>query len=115
MPELVCWKCGVSLKEVPHPITRHSNCLACYAELHCCRMCKSYDTRYIGKCNDERADSVVNKESANFCEYFKPRPGAFASAEDKAARSAEAELKALFANEDASDDPDDDPNDHQGP
>lgn len=114
MPDLVCWKCGASLKEVPRPITRRSNCLACYAELHCCRMCKSYDTRYIGKCSDERADSVVNKDSANFCEYFKPRAGAFAAAEDKAARSAEEELKALFGGDDASGEPNAEPKDKTG-
>jgi len=96
VPDLVCWKCGASLKEVPRPITRHSTCLECYAELHCCRMCKSYDTRYIGKCSDERADTVPIKDNANFCEWFEPRPDAFASAEDEAARSAGADLKALF-------------------
>lgn len=105
MPDLVCWKCGASLKEVPRPLTRHSNCLACYAELHCCRMCKSYDTRYISKCSDERADTVSIKDSANFCEYFKPRPGAYAAEEDHAARSAEADLRALFGEEDGAEDP----------
>ncbi len=67
-------------------------------------MCESYDTRYISKCSDERADTVANKDSANFCEWFKPRPGAYASAEDAAARSAEADLRSLFGDTDGTND-----------
>lgn len=93
---LVCWKCGASLKNVPRPITRRSNCLACYAELHVCLMCKSYDTRYPNRCSDERADPPVHKDSANFCEFFKPKPDAFDAGGERASRKAEAELKALF-------------------
>jgi len=114
VPDLVCWKCGASLKEVPRPITRHHNCLACYAELHCCRMCESYDTRYIGKCSDERADTVTNKDTANFCEWFKARPGAYASEEDAAARSAESDLRALFGDEETPGDPPDDSGENEG-
>lgn len=93
---LVCWKCGASLKEVPRPITRHSNCLSCYAELHCCVMCRRYDTRYPNRCNDERADPPVHKDSANFCEYFSPRPNAFDAGGKKASKRAQAQLKAMF-------------------
>lgn len=102
---LVCWKCGASLKDVPRPITRHSNCLACYAELHCCVMCKSYDSRYPNRCNDERADPPIHKDSANFCEFFKPRPNAFNTEEDRESKAAQSELKALFG-EDAGDNED---------
>lgn len=93
---LVCWKCGASLKTVPRPLTRRSNCPECYAELHCCVMCKSYDNRYPNRCNDERADPPVHKDSANFCEYFKPMPNAFDAGGHKESRAAQAELKALF-------------------
>lgn len=114
---LVCWKCGESLKKVPRPITRHSNCPACYAELHCCMMCKSYDTRYPNRCNDERADPPVYKDTANFCEFFKPQPSAFDPGQDQASKQAQAELKAMFGEDDgseeeiepASDKPDDAP------
>lgn len=100
---LVCWKCGASLKKVPRPITRHSNCPACYAELHCCVMCKSYDTRYPNRCNDERADPPVYKDTANFCEFFKPLPNAFDPSQDQASKQAQAELKAMFGEDDGSD------------
>lgn len=100
---LVCWKCGASLKDVPRPITRHSNCLSCYAELHSCVMCKRYDTRYPNRCSDERADPPVHKDSANFCDYFAPRPGTFDAGGKKASKRAQAELEALFGGQDSTD------------
>lgn len=96
---LICWKCGASLEDVPRPITRHSNCPACYAELHCCVMCKSFDARYPNRCSDERADPPVHKDSANFCEFFKPRPNAFDTTQDRESKQAKAELQALFGAE----------------
>lgn len=94
--QLVCWKCGASLKDVPRPITRRSNCPACYAELHCCRMCRKQDNRYIGRCSDERADPPRDKDKANFCDYFAPLSGAFDSGRSRAAADARSELEALF-------------------
>jgi len=59
-------------------------------------MCRRYDTRYIGRCNDDRTDPPEDKERANYCEYFVPAPDAF-SAEDAAeAQRARDELAALF-------------------
>lgn len=108
---LVCWKCGVSLEKVPRPITRHSNCPSCYAELHCCVMCKSFDTRYTSKCNDERADPPIYKDTANFCEFFKPLPNAFDPGQDQASKQAQAELNAIFGE---NDDPAENPREAEG-
>jgi hypothetical protein len=97
MTELVCWSCGASLEEVPRPITRHSNCLKCHQQLHCCRMCRSYNERYDNKCGDERADPPVEKETANFCDFFRPRAKAYEVAEADGASDARAKLDALFS------------------
>lgn len=59
-------------------------------------MCKSYDTRYTNKCNDERADPPIYKDTANFCEFFKPLPNAFDPGQDQASKKAQAELQAMF-------------------
>lgn len=62
-------------------------------------MCKSYDTRYPNRCSDERADPPVYKDTANFCEYFKPKPNAYDPDQDRASQEAQAELQALFGEE----------------
>jgi hypothetical protein len=62
---LICWKCGASLAELPLPLGRLAECLACHAELHVCRMCEFYDPRVTNSCNEPRAEEVKDKESAN--------------------------------------------------
>lgn len=72
VPELLCWHCGASLAEIPLPISRHANCEKCFEVLHCCRMCRHYEPDRRPYCGHERAEPPVEKESANFCDYFKP-------------------------------------------
>jgi len=73
-----------------------SHCKACFAELHACLMCSKYTTRFHRKCEDERTDPPERKDSANFCEYYKPRAGAFDAHGKMEGDAASAELKALF-------------------
>jgi hypothetical protein len=51
---LICWKCGASLAELPLPLGRLAECLACHAELHVCRMCEFYDPRVTNSCDEPR-------------------------------------------------------------
>ena len=76
---LVCWKCGASLDEVPKPISRYAECLTCRVELHVCRLCRFYDTSVAQDCREPMADEVKDKTRANFCEFFEPRADAFAA------------------------------------
>jgi hypothetical protein len=94
--ELSCWKCGASLAELTLPLRRLEECRACGAELHVCRMCEFHDTAVAKSCREPVAEEVKDKTRANFCDYFRPRPGAFVAAGDAAAR-ARAELETLFA------------------
>jgi hypothetical protein len=93
---LVCWKCGASLTAVPLPLSRQAECPACRAWLHACRLCEFYDPRLTGKCREERAEEVRDRETANFCDYFKPRPHAYIAARPGKADTAKAGLTALF-------------------
>jgi len=77
--ELVCWKCGASLKALPLPLGRRAECLACGAELHVCRLCRHYDTGKAKHCRELAADEVKNKTKANFCDWFQPRTNAYGS------------------------------------
>jgi hypothetical protein len=75
--DLVCWKCGSSLAELTLPLRRLEECAKCRAELHVCRMCVDYDTRIAKHCREPTAEEVRDKAAANFCDHFKPRPGAY--------------------------------------
>ena len=47
-------------------------------------------------CREPIAEEVKDKERANFCDYFKPRPGAYSKADVSASNQARAGLDALF-------------------
>jgi hypothetical protein len=93
---LVCWKCGASLAEVPQPLSQQAVCPKCRAWLHACRLCRSYDPRIEGKCAEDRAEEVRDKEGANFCDWFKPQPGAFAVKAGERNAAAKSRIDALF-------------------
>ena len=94
---LGCWKCGAPLTGVPLPLSRRAECPACHAELHACRLCRYFDTRVNAQCTEDRAEEVREKERANFCDYFKPKPGAYRARDSAKSRAAQAAVDALFA------------------
>lgn len=93
---LQCWKCGADVSGARLPDAREARCPACEADLHACRMCRHYAPRLSGQCDEDRAEEVMNKERANFCDWFSPQPGAFVAGRDPAAGAARARLESLF-------------------
>lgn len=96
VPDLVCWKCGASFGDIPLPLSRFAECKACHAPLHTCRQCEFFDPRVAKSCRETIAEEVKDKTRANFCDYLRPRPGAFVAAETVAADQARSELESLF-------------------
>ncbi len=93
---LVCWKCGASLAALSLPLSRLDECKQCGAQLHVCKLCEWYSPSVAKQCREPIAEEVRDKERANFCDYFKPRPNAYSDAAQVAAQKARAELEALF-------------------
>lgn len=96
MAGVVCWNCGCSLEDIPRPISRHANCPECFEDLHCCRLCIHFAPRLTGQCDDDRADPPVQKESANFCEFYRPLSGAYEDVRGSRRDVARQQLDALF-------------------
>lgn len=94
-----CWKCGTELKNLLLPFSRYEECSTCNADLHVCIACKNYEPALTDACREERADFVLDKDKANFCDYFKPNPRPFKSKDDAEARQAKARLADLFGEE----------------
>lgn len=51
-------------------IGRHDECPKCGHSIHCCKMCKFYDVHAYNECHEPNAERIVDKEIANYCEYF---------------------------------------------
>ena len=93
---LVCWRCGASLAALSLPLLRLEVCKACNAELHVCKMCVEYNTAYAKHCREPTAEEVRKKDEANFCDHFKPKPGAYVASDPADAIRAKAALDDLF-------------------
>ncbi|MDH3872342.1 MAG: hypothetical protein OEU44_09015 [Gammaproteobacteria bacterium] len=93
---LVCWRCGAAVKPDQRPINRLEQCRGCQADLHVCRLCRSWNPRMTGYCDHDHAEPPLERERANFCQYYKPRPGAFTPGEQDVDRDARKELDSLF-------------------
>jgi hypothetical protein len=65
----LCFRCG---GEVPgdQRILRDAECEHCAQDLHCCRNCRFHEPGASNQCAEPQAEWVVDKERANFCEFF---------------------------------------------
>ena len=96
MPELICWKCGASIAALSLPLRRADECRACGAALHVCKLCEFYDVTVAKHCREPIAEIVREKDRANYCDYFKPRAGAYSTKGVAEADAAKAQLDVLF-------------------
>lgn len=46
-------------------------CEKCDFDLHCCYNCFFCDASSYNECHEPQAERILDKEKANFCEYFK--------------------------------------------
>jgi len=69
--EVKCFSCHkLTDLDVGKKILRHEECVSCGASMHCCKMCKYYDPTAYNECRESIAERIVDKEKANFCEFF---------------------------------------------
>ena len=94
--DIQCWNCGKELKNLLLPFSRHEECSYCNADLHVCIACKNYEPSISDACKEDRADFVLDKDRANFCDYFKVNPRAYKKQDNSKARKERAKLAELF-------------------
>ncbi len=93
---LLCWRCGADLSVLTLPLRRLEECPACSVHLHVCRLCRYFDRARPRQCREDDAEEVRDKERANFCDYFRPAPGAFDAAGAAVVERARQALDDLF-------------------
>ena len=59
-------------------------------------MCVDYDTSVAKSCREPIAEEVKEKDRANFCDYFKPRPDAYRPRDQTAELKSRTPLDAMF-------------------
>lgn len=66
-----CYVCHKDV-EIVERVGRRDTCPHCDGDLHICRNCEFYDPEAYNECRETEAARVLDKESANFCDYFSP-------------------------------------------
>ncbi len=71
-------------------------CAGCGRATHVCRNCEFYDPAYNNACRETMAERVVDKDRANFCEYFAPASAGKAQGAPRPTKDAKSSLEELF-------------------
>jgi hypothetical protein len=92
---LNCAFCNGVLK-ITGSVGRQDTCPHCDRDLRCCRQCKFYDPHAYNECREVSAERIVDKERANFCDYFVLRGTKGAGRGSNKVKEAKEALEALF-------------------
>ncbi len=89
-----CFRCGEPLRLLPgERVRRQDTCSHCQADLHVCLNCTYYEPGRQNDCREPQSEPVLDKERANFCDYFQPGDGLEREEQTSKAKSA---LESLF-------------------
>ncbi len=91
---MFCYNCGKEIT-ITERISREEKCTNCRVLLHCCKNCKFFKETAYHQCREPQAEFVKDKESANFCSYFKPSERRY-DINNKKAKEARKKLDELF-------------------
>jgi len=70
-----CFSCGKDTGIIEKP-GRRDTCPSCGSDLRVCLNCRFYDMAAYNECREPAAERVVEKDKANFCDYFSFESGA---------------------------------------
>ncbi|HCU25521.1 MAG TPA: hypothetical protein DF383_10950 [Deltaproteobacteria bacterium] len=90
-----CHHCGKTC-DLGERIGRTETCPFCHADLHVCYNCLHYDASAYNECRESQAERVLEKDRANFCDYFAPSDHAVRKEAGKKSEDVKAKLDALF-------------------
>jgi len=89
-----CFSCKKELDIRERP-GRNDVCPFCGSDMKVCMNCRFYEEGAYNSCREPRAERVVGKHRANFCEYFEFRDSHGDTKKD-AAEEAKTKLEELF-------------------
>ena len=69
-----CYACGAALDDKLE-VHRSTECPSCRKDLRVCRNCTFYSPGSHWDCAETVPECVLDKERANFCDYFRFRAG----------------------------------------
>jgi hypothetical protein len=68
-----CWNCAVILPAAMDLKNAAGECPKCHVPLHCCKMCKHFDSSTRFQCRKPITERIARKDEANSCTLFSPK------------------------------------------
>ena len=90
-----CAFCNEEIKK-EGKVGRQDTCPHCNRDLRCCKQCGFYDTSAYNDCREVSAERIIDKERANFCDYFVPKGETSVGGSYRRTKDAKEALEALF-------------------
>ena len=90
-----CVFCREDIK-IKGKVGRQDTCPNCKRDLRCCKQCKFYDPNAYNECREVSAERIVDKERANFCDFFVVKGSKKAGGSINRAKDAKMALENLF-------------------
>jgi len=69
---IVCHQCGREVRLLAE-LQRTDGCNFCHSDLKVCLNCRFFDPSVSKQCREAQAEYVLDKDKANFCEFFELR------------------------------------------
>ncbi len=91
----MCYKCGKKL-DVALPISRSEECPNCGSDVRCCKNCIHYSVGVHYDCKEHVDELVVEKERANFCDWFSLKQCSAETSMSTKEVNAKAQFNSLF-------------------
>ena len=66
---MVCTFCREDIN-IAGKVSRSDTCPHCGGDLRCCKQCNFYHPSAYNECREVQAERIVDKNRANFCDYF---------------------------------------------
>jgi predicted RNA-binding Zn-ribbon protein involved in translation (DUF1610 family) len=74
-----CAQCGRKLEVVGNQVGRRDTCPDCGAEIRTCRNCRHFEPNVAKQCKEPFAEVPMDKDAANFCDFFQISEGGVAA------------------------------------
>jgi hypothetical protein len=68
----LCHRCGREL-QLPAGVQRTDSCPTCHSDVKVCLNCRFFDPHLSNQCREPQVEPVLEKDKANFCEFFQFR------------------------------------------
>ena len=91
-----CFSCKGEVHLPRGAVSRAEVCLVCGADVRVCYNCLYYEVGAYNSCREPQAERVVEKDRANFCDYFSFTGGSNGIASGAAAGDGKAALRQQF-------------------